>query len=195
VWPVQNEQRYKRYLCELAETVNGIIQQGHRVLLFATDNPDVQTIDDLLAMVSSSSVNASSVEVILGPPEQTTDGLLQGISCADVAIASRLHGVILSHLLAIPVLAISYDRKVDVHMTDIEQSEHCVNIDHVDSKVLMERFRTLMDVRERESVHLARAVQRYREQVDAQYDLLFGTVQSGRRVGESQNRRVMPVGV
>lgn len=195
VWPVQNEQRYKRYLCELAKFVDCLIQQGHRVLLFATDNPDVQTIDDLLAMVSSSSVDANSVEVVLGPPEQTTDGLLCGISSADVAIASRLHGVILSHLLAIPVLAISYDRKVDIHMRDIEQSEHCVKIDDVDSKGLMERFRALKNVRERESAHLAQAVQRYRGQVDAQYDLLFGMIQSDRRVGESQDRRVMPVGV
>jgi polysaccharide pyruvyl transferase WcaK-like protein len=194
VWPLKDEQRYARYLHELAEMVKWLIRQRHLVLLFATDSPDVDTICDLQAMISDGSVDARSVQVLPGPPEQTTEGLLRGICQADLVIASRLHGVILSQLIAIPVLGISYDRKVDVHMSDIGQSEHCVNIDHVDASALIERFSVLRDVRERESAHLKRAVQLYREQVDAQYDRLLGPIQSGCGIEENQERMIAPVG-
>jgi len=177
VWPLKDQQRYLRYLHQLAEMVKWLIQQKHQVVLFATDSPDSETISDLLVLISDGSVDTSSVEVLPGPPEQTTEGLLQKISRADLVIASRLHGVILSHLIAIPVLAISYDRKVDVHMSEIEQSEYCVNIDHVDASTLIERFSALRDVGERESAHLKRAVQVNREQVDTQYDRLLGAIQ------------------
>jgi len=170
-----------------------LIKQKHQVLLFATGRLDVETMSDLQAMIPNGSADAISVQVLPGPPEQTTEGLLQGLCRADLVIASRLHGVILSHLIAIPVLAISFDRKVDVHMRDIGQSEYCVNIDHVDASMLMERFNTLKDVRERESAHLTSAVQLYREQVDAQYDRLLGTTQSGSRVEENQDQLITPV--
>jgi len=193
LWPLKDEQRYVRYLHQLAEMVKWLIKQKHQVVLFATDGPDVETISDLQTSISDGSVDTSSVEVLPGPPQQTTEGLLQQICRADLVIASRLHGVILSHLIAIPVLAISYDRKVAVHMSEIGQSEYCVNIDHVDASTLIERFGALRDVRQQESAHLARAVQLYREQVDAQYDRLLGAIQSGCRVEENQDQLITPV--
>jgi polysaccharide pyruvyl transferase WcaK-like protein len=188
VWPLKDEQRYLRYLRQLAEMVKWLIKQKHQVVLFATDSPDSETIIDLQALISNGSVDTISVEVLPGPPEQTTEGLLQQISRADLVVASRLHGVILSHLIAIPVLAISYDRKVDVHMSEIGQNDYCVNIDRVDASTLIQRFSALRDVRQRESAHLARAVQRNREQVDAQYDRLLGAIQSGGVLPENQDR-------
>jgi polysaccharide pyruvyl transferase WcaK-like protein len=193
VWPLKDEQRYARYLHELANMVKWLIRQRHQVLLFATDSPDVETIGDLQALIGDGSVDASFVEVLPGPPEQTTEGLLQGICQADLVIASRLHGVILSQLIAIPVLAISYDRKVDVHMNDIGQSGHCVNIDQMEASLLIERFNFLREVRERESAHLTRAVQIYREQVDAQYDRLLGTIQSNCGLEQNQDQLFTPV--
>lgn len=188
VWPLKDEQRYLRYLHQLAEMVKWLIQQKHQVVLFATDSPDSETISDLQILISDGSVDTSSVEVLPGPPEQTTESLLQQIRHADLVIASRLHGVILSHLIAIPVLAISYDRKVDVHMSEIGQSEYCVNIDQVDASTLIERFSALQDVRERESAHLKRAVQLNREQVDAQYDRLLGAIQLSGSVEENRDQ-------
>jgi polysaccharide pyruvyl transferase WcaK-like protein len=99
---------------------------------------------------------------------------LSALQDVDLVVASRLHGVILSHLIAKPTLAISYDPKIDTHMKEIEQTEYCVSIDHFDSTVLIERFIALRDARERESIHLARAVEHYSELVGLQYDLLFG---------------------
>lgn len=193
VWPFKDEQRYVRYLQQLAEMVKWLVRQKHQVVLFATDNPDVETIRDLKVLMSDGSVDVSSVEVLPGPPEQTTEGLLQRICQTDLVVASRLHGVILSHLTAIPVLAISYDHKVDVHMTDIGQNDYSLNIDEVVAEMLIERFNALEAVRERESAHLASAVQLYREQVDEQYDRLFGAAQSLYGVPENQDQLITAV--
>ena len=177
VWPIKDEQRYSRYLGHLADMVAWLLQQRNRVLLFATDNPDNDNIADLQRLLSLRSVDSSLLQVIPGPPQQTTEGFLEAISATDLVIASRLHGVILSHLIAVPVLAISYDRKVDAHMHDIGQSAYCLDIDHLDAESLVSRFVALRDARARESARIASAVQRYREQVRMQYDQLFGAAE------------------
>jgi polysaccharide pyruvyl transferase WcaK-like protein len=186
LWPLKDEQRYRRYLRELAETVKWLIEERHRVLLFATDSPDVLTIADLRAMIPECFTVGGLVEVVPAPPYQTVEGLLQLIAGMDLVIASRLHGVLLSHLMAVPVLAISYDRKVDVHMNEIGQMEHCVNFDRMDTRMLIERFRALGAVRARESAHLTRMVQGYRDQLEAQYDRLLGPVSPDCRVQHQQ---------
>ena len=166
--------RYSRYVNQLSQFLVRAIRDEHRLILFATDGPDSDTINDLMGILTAEDVDAERVEILSGPPVQTTENLLHNICDADVVIASRLHGVILSHMIAVPVVAISYDRKVDVHMKEIGQSEYCLNIDEFTAETLAERLAVLRDARELESARLRRAVQLYREQADAQYDLLFG---------------------
>jgi polysaccharide pyruvyl transferase WcaK-like protein len=175
VWPVKDVQRYTRYFNELTKFLKRTINDGNKLILFATDGGDLNTINDLREILLAESTDADAVQVLPCPPEQTTEKLLQRIGCADLVIASRLHGVILSHLIAKPVLAISYDRKVDVHMREIGQSKYCMNIDEVTAETIAEQLAVLSDARELESTELKRAVQLNREQASAQYDLLFGT--------------------
>jgi polysaccharide pyruvyl transferase WcaK-like protein len=174
VWPVKDLQRYSRYIDQLTRFLKRAIKDGHTLMLFATDGADTDTMDDLAKTLAAESDDAEKVEILPCPPEQTTERLLLSICNADVVIASRLHGVILSHLIAMPVVAISYDRKVDVHMSEMRQIEFCMNIDEFTSETLTERLAVLGDARELESARLRRAVQLNREQAGAQYDLLFG---------------------
>ena len=173
-WPVRDMKRYSRYVYQLAHFMKRAIGDGHRLTLFATENPDTDTVKDVLKILAAESVDTVTIEVIPGPPRQTTERLLQRICDADLVIASRLHGVILSHLMAIPVVAISYDRKVDVHMSEIGQSKYCTNIDDFTTETLAAQFAMLVEARELESDRLRRMVQTYKEQAAAQYDLLFG---------------------
>jgi len=173
-WPVKDEHRYRRYLRELADMVKLLIAQGYRILLFATDSPDIEPIRDLLGLLAEASISIESIEVLDGPPKQTTERLLLAICRAEIVIASRLHGVILSHLMTIPVLAISYDRKVDVHMQEIGQNDYCMDIQSFTADTLVELFHRLATRRDTESAHLKRMVDLNRKQVNAQYDLIFG---------------------
>jgi polysaccharide pyruvyl transferase WcaK-like protein len=193
VWPLQDETRYLRYLRQLGLMVRWLLTQRCRVLLFATDNPDTESIRDLQAMSIDGSVDASLVDVLPGPPEQTTEGLMQRISRADLIIASRLHGIILSQLIGIPTLAISYDRKVDVHMNDVKQNEYCVNIDSVNLATLIATFNKLKTSRQQQSDQLLRIAETYRRQVDAQYDQLLGPIPFGYKANENRGELIVAV--
>ena len=118
-WPRQDERRYAAYVGQLAEMVKWLIKERYRVLFFTTDASDTATVDDIQAMIFGSAIDADTIQTLPGSAEQSPDSLLKGISCADLIIASRLHGVILSHLNATPVLALSFDPKVDAHMNEV----------------------------------------------------------------------------
>jgi hypothetical protein len=100
---------------------------------------------------------------------------LKGISRADLTVASRLHGVILSHLNGTPVLALSFDPKVDAHMSAVGQQDYCLNIDRLQFDVLVKRFNALKIRRENEAAHIRRRGLAFRRHLDTQYDRIFGS--------------------
>lgn len=173
-WPVSDAARYSRYLEELARFLIWTASAGHELMLFATDGCDIESLGDLVRILSNESIDTTRIQILASPPAQTTEELLKGIAPADIVIASRLHGVMLSHLIAKPVIALSFDRKVVVHMTEIGQQEYCLNIDNFTSQTLEETFAKLKEDREPESARLVAAVRQLRIQAQAQYNILFG---------------------
>jgi polysaccharide pyruvyl transferase WcaK-like protein len=171
VWPVSDERRYATYLRRLAEIVKWLLNQGHRLFFFATDSPDLGTIKDLLAQIDDIPRKGSDAILTLpGPVEQSIDGHLEGIAQADLIVASRLHGVILSHLVAIPALAISYDPKVEAQMRIAKEEAYCLDIDDLALDRFIERFEALNAARVRESAHLRSLARLFSQQLDPQYD-------------------------
>jgi polysaccharide pyruvyl transferase WcaK-like protein len=173
-WPLKDERRYGEYVRGLAELVIWLIRQEHSVLLFTTDSPDTATVNDIRAVLSSSGIDQRAIRELPSSAEQSPDGLLKAISGSDLIIASRLHGVILSHLDNIPVMALSFDRKVDAHMKAIGQEEYCLSIDDLKLETLIARFTALKAARAREQEQLNSAAQRFRDLLDRQYDQILG---------------------
>ncbi|MGD0123948.1 MAG: polysaccharide pyruvyl transferase family protein [Terriglobia bacterium] len=188
-WPQKDAGRYAAYLSQLAEMVRWLIKEGHRVLFFTTDSPDVATVSDLQAMLSAIAPGTEAIETLPGSNEQSPDTLLEGLSRADLVIASRLHGVILSHLNTIPVLAISFDPKVDAHMKAIGQYNYCLNIDHLQVKALRERFVALAAARHREQESIRSAALRFRQQLDFQYERIVGATPIGAGISSSPHTK------
>ena len=174
VWPLKDERRYTAYVSQLAEVVRWLIKEGHRVLLFTTDGPDAKTLEDIRSRISGTATDDEAIQTLTDCMEQGPDSLLRGISCADLTIASRLHGIILSHLNTTPVLALSFDPKVASHMNAVGQQDYCLNIDHLKLDIIIERFNTLKNLREREAARIRCAAVGFRKQLDIQYDQIFG---------------------
>jgi polysaccharide pyruvyl transferase WcaK-like protein len=183
-WPRKDERRYAAYISHLSEMVKWLIGEGHRVLFFTTDSPDTTAVDDVQAMISGAAIDAGSIQILPASTEHSPDSFLRGISGADLIIASRLHGVILSHLNTTPVLALSFDPKVDAHMNAMEQKDYCLNIDHLQLDVLIERFTALKAARQRVQAHLRPAALRFRNLLDLQYDLILGVPNSNSVSGD-----------
>lgn len=173
-WPRKDERRYAAYVSQLAEMVKWLIKEHHRVLLFTTDSPDTATVEDILTMIPGNAIDADAIQILPSSTEQSPDSLLKGISRADLTIASRLHGVILSHLNATPVLALSFDPKVDAHMNAVGQRDYCLDIDHLQFNTFIERFNALRISREREAAHIRFAALAFRQQLDIQYERILG---------------------
>jgi len=187
-WPRKDEQRYAAYVSQLAEMVRWLIREGYHVRFFTTDSPDAATVDDLQSMISASAINGDAIQTLASSTEQSPDSLLRGISDVDLTIASRLHGVILSHLNATPVLALSFDPKVDAHMNEVGQKEYCLSIDHLRIEMLIERFTALETARKREQDRLRRAARRFRRLLDVQYDRILFAPHSSSVTSDDHNQ-------
>ncbi len=183
VWPQKDGRLYAAYIGQLAEMVHWLTKEGHRVLFFTTDSPDTTAVNDVKSALSNAGIDTGKIQSLPGTDEQTPDSLLQGIAGAHLIIASRLHGVILSHFNHIPVLAVSFDPKVDAHMNDIGQGEYCLSIEFVQCDKLIERFTALKAARQREHARLLAATARYRSLLDEQYEQILGLTHVGPNSG------------
>lgn len=182
VWPKKDVRQYAAYVRQMADMVKWLIGQGHQVFFFTTDSPDTTTVEEIMDLVGSPPVDGGGLKVLPGSEQQSSESLLQGICGSDLIIASRLHGVILSHLSNTPVLALSFDPKVDAHMQEIGQREYCLPIEHLQFEKLIERFSALRAAREQERTHLVSATVRFSDLLSAQYDRILG-------IGDSRDAR------
>jgi polysaccharide pyruvyl transferase WcaK-like protein len=108
------------------------------------------------------------------PPTNTLPELFEQLRQVDYVVASRLHGVLLSHRFCLPVLAISYDRKVDTYMADVGLSDCSVDIHGVTVDSLVEAFEALTQKSESIRSTLEEVNDRYSRDLQHQYDVVMG---------------------
>lgn len=126
-WPRENAAIFEPYYESLVALISELMRLGHEVTLFATADADnVVTLMLFEKIRESLTVDQSSK--IKRIQAGTLRDLLPEMVSLDFVVASRLHGVILPHVCCLPVLAISYDRKVTSHMHTVGQDRNCVDI-------------------------------------------------------------------
>lgn len=170
IWPRKNEKVYKEYVHKLAMFVSSLVSKGHLICLFATDRPDIRVIDDMMVFLDRDAHAAIRRDTAL-----TLDDLFRTLDAVDLVVASRLHGVLLSHVAGKPVLAISYESKVDTLMGDMGQSQYCVSIDNLDASFLIETFAHLRSCSDKVGTDIRTQVATYRQELKQQYDYLAQT--------------------
>jgi polysaccharide pyruvyl transferase WcaK-like protein len=93
----------------------------------------------------------------------------------DFVVTSKFHGVVFSHLLAKPVLALSYHNKIDDLMRAVGHSRYCLNIETFNDECIKNAFTSLVeDAQEIESKYRQTRVS-YSEALKSQFDELFVT--------------------
>jgi polysaccharide pyruvyl transferase WcaK-like protein len=173
-WPQSDMGAFNRYTMILAAFSVHLLREGHRIVLFATDGPDQKAVDLMIARIEKHHLpeNSSLKKVEIACAEDLTD-LLLGL---DAAIVSRLHGAIMSHLCGLPVLAISYDRKVSQYMADVEQKKYCLEINTLERFRLEAAFNSMLDEREAILEGIRKRTEDYRAALTHQYDEIIGLV-------------------
>ncbi|MGH7978111.1 MAG: polysaccharide pyruvyl transferase family protein [Limisphaerales bacterium] len=170
VWPEHNEPVYQRYIRILSEFVTRILEAGHTVVLFTTSLMDKVAVKDLREALSATLERNDHMVQLRSVDQIELNQQLREIEKMDMVIASRLHGIILSHLLGKPALAISYDRKVRTHMTAMTQERYCLDLGDCALFQLWDRFTALASELKPVADGICQKVADYRQQLDRQYD-------------------------
>jgi polysaccharide pyruvyl transferase WcaK-like protein len=169
-WPVKDRDLYERYLDVLTEFVDWVGSEGHDLILFCTDNMDLKCLRDLQARGTAAHACLESDAARPEPYYKDVDDLMAQLARVDLVVASRLHGVILAHRMAKPVLAVSYDWKVDAQMVQAGESDHLLDIRTLTPSGLAAGFRRLAGQRAETQARLRRKATENARRIDAQFD-------------------------
>jgi len=173
-WPRHDDVAYRRHIGALSDFVAEAVNAGCRVSLFTSDECDLEALDGLRGELERRLGHSIVRSRIASVSTSSLRLLLDVIHGSDCVVASRLHGIILSHLLLVPALALSYDRKVDTYMADLGMQEFRLDIQGFAGGDVTERLRRLLANKQRVRTTLRKLVEQSREELDSQYDRVFG---------------------
>ncbi|BDV43038.1 hypothetical protein GURASL_19610 [Geotalea uraniireducens] len=177
-WPKSDLGTYEPYIATLKSFVASLLAEGTTVILYFTDSTDKVVVRELAGELQSFA--ADSPGTLAVQPTETVAELLQLMGRVDYVVASRLHGVILAHLMDRPVVAISYDTKVDTHMNELGQQEYCLDIHRLELAALCRAYAALRGESQAARTRISAQAAKYRSLLAAQYDGLLNY--SGARV-------------
>jgi polysaccharide pyruvyl transferase WcaK-like protein len=171
-WPVASDSLHGHYLEILAAFVESRLREGQAVVLFPGDRGDHHVIADLSRRLQES-LPAALRERLSTPTVTTAAQLIGLLRSFDVAVASRLHSVILAHLVGVPVLAISYERKVKTQMDAFGQSAYCLDIHRLAPTDLDAGFARLREDSKHVQDQLLARSRQANADIQRQYDLVL----------------------
>ncbi len=171
-WPKQNIQVYENYFNTLVVFISTIVQKGYSVVIFSTDNSDRKVVSDILNSLKKYN-EFDITDKIHQPQIQTVEELFNQLSNVDYVVASRLHGILLSNLCCLPVLAISYDRKVDTYMADVGFTSYAMDIHNMEINYLLKQFESLTKNSKSIQSRLMANNNSYAYDLKRQYNIVF----------------------
>lgn len=173
IWERADPDTYNAYISKLTNFIAWLLQMDYEIIFCPSHTrmelPVIQDIKDRLLRLGFS----SNYPQLIDDPVQTVDDVVERISYADCVIASRYHSVLLSHMLNKPVIALSYDEKVESLMQDIGQEEYCLPIEQFDMEMLTSQFIRLQSNSPDIKAVMNKKLSEYRVALDEQYDMIF----------------------
>jgi polysaccharide pyruvyl transferase WcaK-like protein len=95
------------------------------------------------------------------------------MSTFDFVITAKFHGVVFSHLLGKPVIALSYHPKIDDLMRTVGHDRYCLDIEHFEVDSLIETFELLVHNSDELVSRFRKTAVAYGNALQAQFDNLF----------------------
>ncbi len=145
IWPRKDLALYSKYLDCLADFLVWLSGEHYEWKIFSAERSvDVYAVEDLKDRLRTR-LPATGLVEICAPLIETVEDLLTEMAGFDFVITSKFHGVVFSHLLAKPMVAISYHVKIDDLMRNVGDSQYCLNIESFDSASLQRAFSALAE--------------------------------------------------
>jgi len=173
IWPKTDRDAYARYLDSLAAFSLWLLGCNYTLKIFSAEvSVDVYALQDLKARLLSS-ISRTAINEICVPPSENVQDLLAEMSRLDFVITSKFHGVVFSHLLAKPVLALSYHPKIDDLMLAVGHGQFCLNIESFDYECLKKAFISLVDNAQDLRSQFRQTTRAYSNKLKEQFDEIF----------------------
>ena len=171
-WPRKDPGVYSAYLDSLAALCAWLLDRNYQLELFTSDfTGDFYALDDLhnrtLARTTSPSQSALVVRPLL-----TLKHLFLQMSTFDFVVTSRFHGVIFSHMLSKPVIALSYLPKIDHLMKGVGHESYCIDIERCDAASLIGRFALMVEQEDALRSLFNRTVKAHAAALEPEFDRL-----------------------
>jgi polysaccharide pyruvyl transferase WcaK-like protein len=170
-WPFADPDLYARYLDQLAELVSQLLRRGSFLVFVWSARSDKSVLPEIRLRLDEHSKRLMFQQTY--SPELTSwKDLLAVLQDADFLIASRLHSTIFGFLAQVPLVAISFDPKVDWAMQDLRQTESLLQIRNFTVNEVLEALARL-ELRRNEVVEQFAAFRQRALQITAaQFDAL-----------------------
>ncbi len=127
-WPTPNRALYDRYVQQMAQVLLRVSRHGYFAVVACSSLGDDETvIPDIMSCVKQESEGTLDGEIHF-PLVRTWRDFVAAMRSCNYLIASRLHGTILGFVTQTPVVAISFDSKVDWVMEDLQQTDYLLHI-------------------------------------------------------------------
>ena len=173
-WVGGSDRNYELYIGKLAEFALWLGARGYGVLFFPTQlRADPPVIDDIRKYISKNGPADFGRRSLVELPIRSFADMVAALSVADVVVATRFHGLIMSYLLNKPALGIAYAGKTNALMEQMGQGMYALDIQQLELNAMQERFADL-EMRGAEiKKELRRRLAGQRRALEAQYVEVF----------------------
>jgi polysaccharide pyruvyl transferase WcaK-like protein len=163
---------YEQYVKTLSKFIQWLVDHNYNVVIFRTTSIERLVIRDIWRKLKLhySTETLQKIKEVEAPNYQE---LLSKINHVDFVVASRLHSIILSHVIRKPTLAVSWDRKVEAHMHDIKQSTYMIDIKGINLTALVRVFNLLEKNSNSVKTELEQIINGFQTDIQKQYRYLL----------------------
>jgi polysaccharide pyruvyl transferase WcaK-like protein len=120
--------------------------------------------------------SGNSPNLLAGQKIQGLEDLVSEIERADLVIANRYHGILISLMMNKPVLGVAYHEKSRALLAQAGQGEFVLNIADFKTEDLIERFQALEANAPAIKKQIAERMAPLRKALDEQYDTVLSLI-------------------
>jgi len=173
-WPTPDPARYEDYVHKFAKFAEWLDKSGRSILFFPTQvRADTLTIADIRRAMNGSS---KSENILRGQHIETIEQLVSEISRADLVVANRYHGILISLMMNKPVLGVAYHEKSRALLAQAGLGDYVLKIGEFKTEELIERLISLEANAPALKKQIAERIAPLRKALDEQYDAVLGLI-------------------
>lgn len=171
-WPRKDAAVYERFMGALTDFSSWLLAEGYSLEIYTSDMMDFFALEDLRERLLKQISPAAASNLTFRPALTLRELFLQ-MSTFDFVVTSKFHGVIFSHLLGKPVMALSYLPKFHHLMRAVGHEQYCMDAEQVSVDWLVEQFNRLVTESDQLRALFRETSARYSKALAAEFDKVF----------------------